>query len=324
MIQNIGIDIGRGCVKGYTEYKSETKVCLFNSIVATATSKEKDLDVYKNEKNIHKSSYFSANIVGDKKLDNIYCGLIASKEGHTPIQNVSDSKITEVAERLFIGALDKLAISQEVNIVLGVPNRDYRKSVLKEVIDKYKGKEIYIEDHFLDEIKIIKINDINIFRESDAALLYEIATNNPKNNKDYAMVNVGYQTMEIAFYDNELNYINKLSLSEPTGNRKILEQIKDELSSNRIYKNLFEIDDSNRYDDLKEQAYKEFSKGLNQFIEGNIGNLSEVNLYLCGGISKKLSVREEFKIVEEPQLITAKGLFARAKQLYEDKEVQNV
>lgn len=318
-MQNLGIDIGRGCLKAYSEYEGKELKCLFTSVVANATTKEKDLEVYFNEENESKSVYFSAEILGQDSFKHIYCGEIAEKEGYTPTQNVSDSKVTQEAKKLLIGALSKIAIAPEVNIMLGVPNRDYRKSVLSDVVNTYKGKEIYIENNFTKEVKKIKIVNISIAKESDSALLYEIATNNPNNDKDFAMVNIGYRTMEIAFYNNDLSYNNRLSISEPLGNSKILEQVKDELSSKKIYKNLYEIDNSKRYDDIKERAYEEFSHGLNQLVEGKIENLSEVNLYICGGISGKLKVRKEFKKVNDPQMITAKGLWLKATQTFKSE-----
>ena len=56
--------------------------------------------------------------------------------------------------------------------MLGVPNRLYNKRNREEVISKYKNKTYKFKDDVTNEMKEFSIVDIDIFRESDSALLY--------------------------------------------------------------------------------------------------------------------------------------------------------
>lgn len=308
MKQKIGLDIGRGCLKGYTEYLNRVMSCMFKSVVAQG--REIDFDEYIKEG----IEPIFITTEGDFNFKERFIGEVAITDGELATANSSDDKTTEVVQQLLLAALDKLAIvneenKAEVEIMLGVPNRAFKKSTFDKVVDKYKGKEVTIINHINNTEKTITISNIAICRESDAALWYEMNQNNPRNGKNNVMVNIGFETSEIAFFDENLKFIDLKSKSEPYGHNEVLKYVEKKLEQQEIYKTLSQIDYQDKYTDLKEIGYRNFSDRLDQIVASRIGNLSEVNLYLAGGIATKLTPKTKFNIVKDPQRITAKGLF---------------
>lgn len=308
MKQKLGIDIGRGYVKGHTEYMNIVMDCMFKSVIAQG----RQIDFADYIKEGTEPIFITTK--GDFNFKERFIGILAEKDGELATANSADDKTTEVVQQLLLAAMDKLTIvnsdnKAEVEIMLGVPNRSFKKSTLDAVQNTYKGKEVTIINHIDETEKIIKISDIAIFRESDAALWYEMNQNNPHNGKNNVMVNIGFETSEIAFYDENLKFIDLKSKSEPYGHNEVLKFVEKKLEKQEIYKTLTEIDDLGKYTDFKEIGYKNFSDRLDQVVASRIGNLSEVNLYLCGGIANKLTPKTKFNIVKDPQRITAKGLF---------------
>lgn len=308
MKQKLGIDIGRGYVKGYTEYMNRVMNCMFKSVVAQG----REIDFTDYIKEGIEPIFITTK--GDFDFKERFIGEVAETDGELVTANSADDKTTEVVQQLLFAAMDKLTIvneenKAEVEIMLGVPNRAFKKSTFDKVVDKYKGKEVTIINHIDNTEKTIKISDIAIFRESDAALWYEMNQNNPHNGKNNVMVNIGFETSEIAFYDEHLKFIDLKSKSEPYGHNEVLKFVEKKLEQQEIYKTLTQIDHQNKYTDLKEIGYKNFSDRLDQVVASRIGNLAEVNLYLAGGIANKLTTKTKFNIVKDPQRITAKGLF---------------
>lgn len=295
-VQNIGADIGRGYVKGYTEINGFEKSCIFKSVVGLG--REIDFANYNDP-------IFLDMKIGDKSYDNVFCGILAEEEGFAPVRNSMDSKTTDTVKRLLVALLNKLAVKSEVNIMLGVPNREFTKTNLKKIMEEYKNKDIEIIDNITRRPKRITIKDISIFRESDAALLYQISKNKINNGKDNVMVNIGFRTTEIGFYDNNLKYIDKKSKSLELGNKTVLEYVQN-IHDKRT---LEEIDTSNRYDDLKEQGYQALAENIEQTVESLLINLDEINLYAAGGVVNNIKLSKNFIIAEDPQMITAKGLY---------------
>lgn len=294
-VQNIGADIGRGYVKGFTEVDGLEYSCMFKSVVGIGRSMD-----FAN----YPDPIFLDIKLDDKVYSNIFCGLLAEEEGHAPVRNSMDSKTTDTVKKLMGALLSKLAHKPTVNIMLGVPNRDFTKTNLKMIIEEYKGKTFEVYDHIADKTKKIKINDISIFRESDAALLYQVSKNKLNNGNDNVMVNVGFRTTEISYYDNNLKYKDKKSKSLELGNKTVLEYV----NSIHPKKSLEEIDTSSRYDDLKAQGYQSLTENIEQTVESLLVNMDEINLYACGGVIKNLTLGNNFIKTNDPQMITAKGL----------------
>lgn len=298
MIQKIGADIGRGYVKGYTEINGFSNDCIFKSVVALG----REMDF----KNYNDPIFISAGI-DDDEYKNIFVGVLAEEEGHSPIRNSKDSKTSVIVKQLLFALLDKLAIANKVDIMLGVPNRSFNKSTLLEIEQEFKGKTIIITNHIFKKTKKITINDISIFREADAAFLYQANIKRPNNGKDNVMVNVGFRTTEISFFDSNLRFNDKLSASIELGNKTVLEYCK----YNNPQKSLEEIDSSCRYDNEKKLGYANLEEKLEQELD-TMYNLKEVNLYVCGGVVSHLNFDEKFIVVDDPQRITAKGLYLLA------------
>lgn len=294
-IQNIGADIGRGYVKGFTEVDGIERSCIFKSVVGLG--REMDFVNYDDP-------IFLDMKLGDTEYKNIFCGLLAEEEGFTPVRNSKDSKTTETVKKLLVALINKLAVKQEVNIMLGVPNREFTKKNLAGIVEEYKGRIIEVTDHVTKKTKKVIIRDVSIFRESDAALLYQVTKHKISNGNDNVMVNIGFRTTEISFYDNNLKYNDKKSKSLELGNKTILEYVQN-IHTKR---SLEEIDTSSRYDDLKKQGYQSLAENIEQTVDSLLVNLDEINLYAAGGVVNNLELSEKFMITEDPQMITAKGL----------------
>lgn len=294
-VQNIGADIGRGYVKGYTEVDGFEKSCIFKSVVGLG--RNMDFENYSDP-------IFLDAKLEEKEYNNIFCGILAEEEGFTPVRNSMDSKTTDTVKKLLAALLSKLAAKPEVNIMLGVPNREFTKTNLNKIIEEYKGKKIEIKDHVTGKKKNITINDISIFRESDAALLYQINKHKLNNGNDNVMVNIGFRTTEISFYDKNLKFNDKKSKSLELGNKTVLEYVQN-MHPKRT---LEEIDTSNRYDNLKEQGYQSLAENIEQTVESLLVNMDEINLYAAGGVVNNLNLSKNFMVTEDPQMITAKGL----------------
>lgn len=292
--QIIGLDIGRGYVKGYTEINGIVKECLFKSIVGEG----RELDF----------SEYTDPIMIEFGGDDWFVGLLAEKESQTPIRNSKDSKVSNTVEVLLAAALNELAVEDNVKIMMGVPYKSFRKSVLEEVIETYKGRSIKVKDKINGGYKDITIVDIMIGRESDAALYWQVR-NNERNDKPVGLVSVGFRTTEFSYFDKGLKFNDKKSDTIEFGNRSVMANVKDKLMEKDIIKDLNEIDSSDDYDDLKKKAYAIAAENIEQTIEDKWINLDEMDIYIAGGTSLNMNFDEQFKRVEDPQMATAKGLY---------------
>ena len=100
-VQIIGLDIGRGYVKGYSKYNNNVKECIFKSI----TSLGRDGLDYSN---------YDETIYIDYNGKKIFAGNLAEKEGYLAKSNSSDLKDTLVVEELIAVALSKLAVANSL------------------------------------------------------------------------------------------------------------------------------------------------------------------------------------------------------------------
>lgn len=294
MAQIIGLDIGRGYSKGYSEINGLVKECMFKSIIGEGRA-------------LNFADYESPIMINFKNED-WFIGLLAEQESQTPIRNSKDSKTTETVQTLISAALSQLAVEEEVKIVLGVPYKSFRKSVLEEVVETYKGKEIKVKDKINGGTKEIKIVDIMIFRESDAALYWQVR-DNKNNNKPVGLVSIGFRTTEMSYFDKGLKFNDKKSDTIEFGNRSVMNNVKDKLLNMGIIKDVNEIDTSNDYEDLKKKAYKIASENIEQQIEDKWINLGEMDIYIAGGTALNMSFDSRFKVLADAQMATAKGLW---------------
>ena len=250
-VQIIGLDIGRGYVKGYTEINEEKKECLFKSVIGEGRNIE--FSLYKNP------------IMIQFENEDWFVGLLAEKESQTVIRNSKDSKTTHTVKVLMAAALNELAIEDNVKIMLGVPYKSFRRSVLNDVIEEYKGSVIEVKDKINGGTKKVKILDINIYREGDAALYWELR--DKEINKAVGLVSVGFRTTELSFFEKDLIFNDKKSDTIEFGNRSVMNNVKDKLLENGIIKDINEIDTSNDYDEMKEKAYSIATENVEQQIE---------------------------------------------------------
>lgn len=304
-IQAIGADIGRGCTKGYTEYRGRAYDCCFGSV--RSAGREIEFSKYDN---MSDPIYIGYN---DRDY---FVGELAEKEGDTTIQNLEDDKTLTTVDILLATLLSKIAISDRVVVALGVPHKCYTKKNLTAIEAKYKGKTYKVRDHITASFKEVTIVGITIFREADAALLWHVANHYELGTNDVAMVNVGFRTTELSYYDNidgELIYNDKRSDTLERGNLTALEQVAKAVKTKR---SLHEIDNSSRYDKAKQVAYEDLQDYIQSMIESKWINLDEVDVFSAGGTSLHLNLK--YNAVQDAQMATAKGLFEVAKETFED------
>lgn len=293
-VQIIGMDLGRGYTKAYSEYNEQKKSCLFKSVIGLG----RNLDF----------SLYDQPIFIEHNKESYFAGMLAEKEGYTPTRNSKDSKTTTTAEKLLYAALNEVAIADKVKLMLGVPYKIFKKSTLSEVTEKYKDKEITIKDKINGGYKNIKIVDVKIFREGDAALMWEVK-DKCATEKPTGIVSVGFRTTEISYFDKGLKFNDKRSKTIELGNRSALEFVQNKLEDENIMKDLNEIDTSNDYEALKKNAYESLSERISQEIEDNWINLDEMDVYISGGTALNMEFDKCFKLVDDPQMATAKGLY---------------
>lgn len=293
--QIIGADIGRGYVKGYTVYNGEARECCFKSIVSLG--REIDFEDHKDP------------IYLEVDGEEYFAGILAEVEGYSPTSNNMESKITLTAEKLLYALLDKLAVTDNVKLVLGVPNKSYNKRTLTEVTEAYKGKTIKIMNNITKSYKNVFIEDISIFRESDAALFWELR-DRTTTNKPIGMVTVGFRTTEFTYFDKGMKFNDKKSKSLELGNKTALEYVQRELNDKfNLSKELFEIDSNiGDYDTLKEKGYRILSEKVAQEVDSYWVNTEEMDIYFGGGTTQRMNIYNG-TLVEAPQMATAKGLY---------------
>lgn len=305
-VQYIGMDIGRGYVKAYSEHMGEVYQTRFKSIVALG----RDMDFNEDFNKMENQDKIYIEIEGKK----FFCGKLAELEGFNPNQNERDDKTSPTVKRLVYAALNEVAVSSQVKIMLGVPHKLFKKEVLNAVIEAYNGKTIEIKNKITGTFKEVTIRDILIFREADAALMWHVRQYPTLKNGAVAMVNVGFRTTELCFYEKGLKYNDKKSNTLELGNKTALEYVERELSTSGTKRTLAEIDSSDEYDDLKENAYEMLSETIANRIEGAWINLNEVAICACGGTSQKLTLG--YEVIDDPQMATSKGLYLVAKKKF--------
>ena len=305
-VQYIGMDIGRGYVKAYSEHMGEVYQTRFKSIVALG----RDMDFNEDFNKMENQDKIYIEIEGKK----FFCGKLAELEGFNPNQNERDDKTSPTVKRLVYAALNEVAVSSQVKIMLGVPHKLFKKEVLNAVIEAYKGKTIEIKNKITGTFKEVTIRDILIFREADAALMWHVRQYPTLKNGAVAMVNVGFRTTELCFYEKGLKYNDKKSNTLELGNKTALEYVERELSTSGTTRTLAEIDSSDEYDNLKENAYEMLSETIANRIEGAWINLNEVAICACGGTSQKLTLG--YEVIDDPQMATSKGLYLVAKKKF--------
>lgn len=306
-IQTIGVDVGRGYTCASSRYDGELYECNFKSIVGIGRKMEEY------PKKIKENIHLEFNQTGKQ----YFIGELAEKEGYLPTQNVKDSKITDTVERLLFAAIFKVNKTKRVNIMLGVPYKIFERKTLKDVKDKYEGRRVVMTDCTSDELKEIIINKISIYREADAALAYHTRKLD-KLDKPFGMVNVGFRSTEFCYFDRNFEYSNKKSATKEIGNKTSLEYVQKCLQSSdgKIMKELYEVDSSKEYKDLKDTGYDILKELLKQEMENLWINEDEMEIVFAGGTPYYHFGEDfEYEIMEEAHMATARGLSYVAKEM---------
>ena len=293
--QIIGLDIGRGYVKGYSLYNDKEYSCLFKS-------------VYGDGRNISLEDYKKNPIYIELDGNEYFVGDLSEKESMKCIRNAGDSKVSPVVRILISAALSEIAVSDSVSLLLGVPYKIFKKSTLKEVEKEYRDSTIVVKNKINNSVKTIKIENVNIFREADSALIYAMG-NRINENNPVGMVNIGFRTTELSYFDKGFKFNDKLSTTIESGNQNALKIVQKRLVDIGITKSLPEIDTADDYPELKELAYKLTSDDTNEIIEETWNNLGEMEIFVSGGTALNLKLNAKYKVVDDSQMATAKGLY---------------
>jgi hypothetical protein len=293
--QIIGLDIGRGYVKGYSLYNDKEYSCLFKS-------------VYGDGRNISLDDYKENPIYIELDGNEYFVGDLSEKESMKCIRNAGDSKVSPVVRILISAALSEIAVSDNVSLILGVPYKIFKKSTLKEVQKEYRDSTIVVKNKINNSVKTIKIENVNIFREADAALIYAMG-NRINENNPVGMVNIGFRTTELSYFDKGFKFNDKLSTTIESGNQNALKIVQKKLVDLGITKSLPEIDTADDYPELKELAYKLTSDDTNEIIEETWNNLGEMEIFVSGGTALNLQLDSKYKMVDDSQMATSKGLY---------------
>ena len=301
-IQEIGFDCGRGYVKAYSEIDNTVKEVIFKSVIGDG----RDMDLSEYMKSDEKPRYI------EFENERYFVGILAEKESQTPIRNSADSKVSETVRVLLASVLSEIAVKNKVKLMVGVPYKNYRKSILKEVIETYRGKVFKVKDRITGASKEVCIEDVSIFREGDAALFHALS-GKVNEDKPVGLLSVGFRTTELSYFDKGFIFNDKRSTTIEFGNRTMLSRVQDDLIADGIMKDVNEIDSSNDYDEMKEKAFKFGSENLAQRIEDIWINKKEMELFVAGGTALNLKFNDEFKVLDDAQMATAKGLFEVAK-----------
>lgn len=300
-IQHIGIDIGRGYTKAYTEIGKDKLSLMYKSVIGDARENKIEYKYYENSSHIE---------YGGRQY---FIGLLAEQESYSPIRNSADSKVSKTVEILLASVLERLAYKDKVNVMLGVPYKNFTQSTLKEIKSKYEGKVFEIKNKVNGSFKRVSINRIGIFREADSALIYAL---NGRCNSDrpVGLINIGFRTLEYTYFDKNFRYNDSLSGTLEYGNSTILKIISDRLMTQGIVKTVNEIDTSDDYNGMKKEVYELATEKIIQSIEEIwINSNAEMKLYASGGTTLNLSLDKKFEILEDSQLATAKGLYLLSK-----------
>jgi hypothetical protein len=306
-IQIIGADIGRGYVKGYSEYNGVYE-CMFKAVIGEG--KVMDFKEYKDEDRI--------SLTVDN--NNYFAGILAEKECNTLIQNSQDEKTTLTVQRLIYALLNKIAISSRVKIMLGVPYTIFSMDTIKEVQKTYKGKTIEIKDNVTGAIKKRTIEDINVFREADAAAMYLIENNTKLKDKPLGIVAVGFKTTELSYFDKGMKFRDNLSETYRTGNSDVLKPIVQKLDQKGIKLKTCEVDTDDEFEKDKEEGYTNLLEAIDQYVTDLWENWRIMNLFMIGGTSLKFDksskTLEKYTMLDNPQMITVKGLFLVGQKVF--------
>lgn len=299
--QKIGMDLGRGYVKAYTEFNGIQKETMFKSM-------------YSEGRNLDFSEYEKPMFI-EFENEEYFIGLLAEKEGQTLSRNSKDSKITLTARILLAAALSQVAISDKVEIILGVPYKMFTKENLLNIKESYKGQTITVTDKINGGTKNILIKDISIFREADAALIWELR-DIENFEKPIGIASVGFRTTELSYFEKGFKFVDKKSKSIEQGNKSAMENIKDKLLKEGIDKEVYEIDSSNDYDAYKKSAYNITTENIEQNIEDLWINTSNMDIYIAGGTALKMNFDKSYKRITDSQMATAKGLWSIAEKSF--------
>lgn len=299
MSQIIGLDIGRGYTKCYSEVNGMKKECKFKSVIGEGRGLDFSDKINPIYINVNDEDYF--------------VGTLAEKESYSPMRNSKDSKVSITAEVLMAAALNSVAVEDEVNIMLGVPYKSFNKATLNEVTEFYKDKTYKIKDNINGGYKNITIKSVMIARESDSALFWEVK-DSKTNNKAIGMVNIGFRTSEFSYFEPGLKFNDRRSKTIEYGNKDILAITQDKLLRDGISKEVYEIDGNNDYN--TESAYKIASEKISQNIEDIWINTKEMNVYIAGGTALNMKFDKEYKVIDDAQMATSKGLYLTGTKVF--------
>ena len=301
----VGLDLGRGRVKGISYKNDEERKIIFPSVMAPAYG----LDMDASENRIHIA------IDGlDEEVNNEWFVGDYALEQQNIIEYTTDSKTDIMSQILFATALSLLVDTPKCKIALGVPKHMYNKDVLMTVKKTYLNKKITVQDKVDGKFKQVEITDITIFSEASAAAIYLVSTQPDLKNTDFGIANFGFKTLEKSYFSSGVKYVEGLSSSEEFGNMDVLEEVKKRLSSKKELQQI-DIETSDKYSGELKRAYARNRAIANAKIERSWRQQKDdMKIFVTGGTAMHLNL--DYPLIEDSQFSTARGLHLVANKAF--------
>jgi len=301
----VGLDLGRGRVKGITYKGDEERKVMFPSVMAPAYG----LDMDASENRIH----VSINGLDEEVNQEWFVGDYALEQQNI-IEYTTDSKTDIMSQILFATALSLLVDTPKCKVALGVPKSMYNKEVLQTIKKAYLNKQITIQDKVDGKFKQVEVVDITIFSEASAAAIYLVKEQPELKTTDFGIANFGFKTLEKSYFSSGVKYVEGLSSSEEFGNMDVLEEVKKRLSSKKELQQI-DIETSGKYSDELQRAYTRNRAVAKAKIERSWRQQKDdMKIFVTGGTAINLNL--DYPLIHDSQFSTARGLHLVAQKAF--------
>ena len=293
----VGLDLGRGRVKGISFKNEQERKVMFPSVIAPAYG----LDMDASEDRTH----ISIQGLGEEANEEWFIGNYALEQQNI-IEYTTDSKTDLTSQVLFATALSLLVDTPKCKVALGVPKIMYNKEVLEMVRKTYVGKVITIQDKVDGKFKQIEIVDLTIFSEASASAIYLVSENPELKSVDFGIANFGFKTLEKSYFASGVKYVEGLSSSEEFGNMDVLGEVKKRLSSKKELQQI-DAETSGKYMEELSRAYSRNRAVAKAKIERSWRQQKDdMKIYVTGGTAINLGL--DYPMINDSQFSTARGL----------------
>ena len=301
----VGLDLGRGRVKGISYKGDEERKIIFPSVMAPAYG----LDLDPTENRIH----ISIDGLDEDVNQEWFVGDYALEQQNI-IEYTTDSKTDIMSQILLATALSLLVDTPKCKVALGVPKSMYTKEVLETIKSTYLHKKITVQDKVDGKFKQVEVVDITIFSEASASAIYLVSEQPELKNTDFGIANFGFKTLEKSYFSAGVKYVEGLSSSEEFGNMDVLEEVKKRLSSKKELQQI-DIETSGKYSEELGRAYSRNRAVAKAKIERSWRQQKDdMKIFVTGGTAMHLNL--DYPLINDSQFSTARGLYLVAQKAF--------